>query len=173
MSRGMAFTLAASLAINLVLAAIGRGSFVQSLAVVLIIPIALILLCIGSLIFRFGGASPGHRRLAMRAIAFGLVAGNCFISLPIGWLVNRYDIEQAKSFCNRLRPELERHRYRTGRYPEQLPPASAGGRLPRLLKDSEFYHSFKDFYVISFGDPSGIFNGFEYDSRDGAWSEWD
>ena len=172
MSRCLALSLAASCAINLAMVFLGRGSFHQGLVVVLIMLVALPILGIGALILRFG-ASPDSRRFAKYVIAFGCAAGSSLISLPIGSIVNWYDIEQARAFCDRLRPELERHRQRTGRYPERLPHEVVRGLLPRLLRDREFYRPSGTFYTISFIDPSGMLNGLDFDSRTGEWSEWD
>jgi hypothetical protein len=167
------FAFVASFAINLVLVVLRRGSFELFLAMTPLIPIALISLCIGSLILKFPGVSRGERRLATRAIVFGFVAGSCFISLPIGWFVNWYDIGQAKSFCDRLRPELERYRSRTGLYPEQLSQVTTDVQLPRILRQAKFYRPFEGYYRFSFRNHSRIFSEIEFDSRDGVWCKWD
>ena len=120
MSRRLALSLAACCAVNLAMVFLGRGSFHQGLVVVLILMIALPILGIGALWLRFA-SSPDGRGFAKFVIATGCVAGSCLISMPIGTIVNWYDIEQARAFCNRLRPELERHRQRTDRYPDRLP----------------------------------------------------
>lgn len=177
MSRMSAFTFALYTGINLALVFIGRGSFGQLLAVICTCWIALVSACIGAIIHLVGhiggGASPTHRRLALRATAFGLLASGCLVSYPIGLLVNRYDVEQAKNFCDRVRSELERYRSETGRYPKRLSEVSDSGRLPRLLQGTEFYQSDGSEYSFQFSDPSEMLAGFAFDSRSEVWDEWD
>jgi hypothetical protein len=162
-----------SLALYLALVLVCRTSIGQFLCVITAIPIAFISLCGGSFFLIFGGTWPALRRLATRAIVVGSVAGSCVIAVPLGSLINRYYIEQAQSFCERLRPELERHKQTIGRYPKRLSQLPIGEPVPQLLRGAEFYHSSGDSYSFSITDPSGIFNGYEFDSRYGIWSRWD
>jgi hypothetical protein len=173
MSRRRISTLAILASVILAMAVVGRGSFLHGLAMVLIVAIALFILAVGGLIAWLGGVRPEVRGPSAAVITFGFAVGSLFLSMPIGWVINRRDVELAKAYCGGLRPELEWHRSQTGRYPERWPRDAEGGQLPRLLRGGEFYHSIGTAFAISFGDPSGMLNGFAYDSENGIWSEWD
>lgn len=172
-----AFTIAAYSAINLALVFIGRGSIGQLFALSFACLIGLVSICIGAFILLIGrisgGASPTYRRFSTRAISFGFVAGSCLVSWPFGFLLGRSDIEQARNFCDRLRPRLEHHRSKTGRYPEHISEVSESGQLPRLLQKTEFYQANGSEYSFMFSDPSAMLGGFGFDSRSRVWDEWD
>jgi hypothetical protein len=151
--------------LNLAIAWWGLGSLFQYFAVFVLVVIALVCLFMGSAI-----PKPDQSRLAFVVAA---VIGSSLISLPLGRLAHEYEVNLAKRFCDALRPGLEQYRDSIGFYPSFLTEVRAEHSLPRLLRGGGFYESYDGGYRFSFTDPSGIFAGYVFDSRVGAWSYWD
>ncbi|APW58940.1 hypothetical protein BSF38_00352 [Paludisphaera borealis] len=176
MSRRLAIALAASCVINIVLLVVGRGSFGQIIAMIFALGLAVISVGIGFLTYlvaRLAVEAPALRRFARRAVILGLVAGSSLVSLPIGSLVNGYDMGQAKSFCDRLRPALKRHRQATGRYPETVSKVTTRDQLPWLLRGEHFYFSSSDGYSFLIRHQWGMLDGVASDSSSAGWREFD
>lgn len=173
MLKVFTLALAASIAINTVMVFVGRGSIDHVLMLIAAFWLFVFLTIAWGVILLFGRRRPMLRRIGMGALVAAAVLASGVVSIPLGARVNRADIERAKEFCDRLRPELERQKRETGRYPDRPFPDAAGVRLPRLLlRRGDFYHSFENYYTFSFDDPSELFGFVDYDSRAGAWVEW-
>lgn len=173
MRRDLKRALAASIAMNLALPFLFRGSFLQALLIVYGLGIMVICFGIAVIMFAIGRFSPARRRSTVGVVLAGLVAGSAFFSLPIGAYLNEYDIDQARAFCESLRPAIEQSKADTGRYPERPPGIASGTALPRLLSGSNFYQAKEDCYRFYFPDPSRIFTDFVYDSVYRQWHEED
>jgi len=173
MLKVFALALAASVALNAAMVFVGRGSIDHVFMLIAAFWLLVVLTIAGGVILLFGRRRPILRRIGTGALVAAAVLVSCVVSIPLGVRVNRADIERAKEFCDRLRPELERQKRETGRYPDQPFADPARVRLPRLLlRRGDFYHSFGDHYTFSFYDPSELFGFVDYDSRSGAWVEW-
>lgn len=174
MFRLILLSVTSSFMINLILVMAWRGSVEHVFILIMLfwLSVALAIASIIPLIFSFFLQNrSAARRVARGVFVIAVIVGSSLISLPLGWRVNRYDIDRAKDFCNRLRPGLEQWRRDTGRYPDRPFANPTGVRPPRLLQDMEFYHSFGDYYIFEFRDPSEIFGDVEFDSRDKTWLE--
>ena len=172
MSMRRVFVCAASVAVNLALVAWGRGAIGQIIVISILVQLAFVALFVG---FFMRVAPAGVWRHAWPVIAVGVIAGSCLISLPIGSLVNRYEMTRARQFCDGLRPGLDRFRRSNGRYPGQLSELPIKVQPPWLLDGTEFYHleGAGSGYRFSFVDPSRFLAGYDFDSRRGTWDYWD
>jgi len=172
MLKVFALALAASVALNAAMVFVGRGSITHVFMLIAAFWLLVILTMAGGVILLFGRRRPILRRIGTGALVAAAVLMSSVVSIPLGSRVNRADIERAKEFCDRLRPELERQKRETGRYPDHPFPDSAGARLPRLLRGIDFYDACENHYTFSFYDPSELFGFVDYDSRNGTWVEW-
>jgi hypothetical protein len=103
----------------------------------------------------------------------GAIVGGALLSLPIGCVTCRYEVNRALRYCDSLRPALERYRAETGAYPDNLEAIPSHPPLPRLLKGIDFYQRLGEGYRIEFSDPSRMFAGYTYESTSGYWNYWD
>ncbi len=168
--------MATAAGLNLPLVLLGRGSFLQGMAVTaLVVLLAAPAALIGgvALLSCYLGRSSWERGVAQGALGLAAVLGSTVASIPAGLAVHQVDVRDAKGYCEGLIPRLEEFRRGHGSYPTDL---SQLGRLPPpplLLRGETFYHSNGDEYDFDFLDPAGMFNGYHYDGEAGQWHRWD
>ncbi|HUP62955.1 MAG TPA: hypothetical protein VNA69_21360 [Thermoanaerobaculia bacterium] len=161
-------------ALNIVAAFVGRGSFLHvmialMLLMYVVVP-ATVLALLAMVVARW---RPALHAVARWLFVVALVAGSFLLSVPPGILLLRRDIAAAKSYCDALVPRLEEHRRMHGAYPEKIGAVSNAADRPRLLVRDTFYMSNGVEFLFSFDNPGGMFNGFSFASTDGRWEEWD
>lgn len=173
MSRNAILTCVSSLLLNMGFVLLGRGSFLQVVAVGLMLLLALAIGSFGCILYVLSRPPGPMRETAMAVLTTGAVGASCLLSLPIGAMLHQRDVARATDFCEKLRSELERYRQVNGHYPDQLSQIEVREDLPWLLKGEEFYHVRDGAYQFSFTDPSSLLAGYEFDSRQSEWNHWD
>ena len=167
-----------SLCFMVVLTFLGRGSFLHSLivfSIVAYIAIPSIIICVlAKLIAKF------WRPMLMRKIqliGFWLVGISLFqlLSLATGDILNDQDIKKAQQFCESLMPLLDSYKQEAGDYPESIAKIIPEDcKIPRILKSGDYYYKGDSSFTFSFDNPQAfLFGGYEYDSIDKKWKEWD
>jgi len=119
MSRA-GIAVAASPALNTALAFALRGSFLHGLLVVSLAVAAVVAGALAAAIRLVGPARPAPRRCATVLAFAAFLSISCAVSMPFGSWLNRHDMRAARSFCEVLRPSLERPRRESGRYSDRL-----------------------------------------------------
>jgi hypothetical protein len=94
-----------------------------------------------------------------------------FASIPAGCFLLERDVAEARSYCESLVPLLEAYEQQHGSYPQQLgevlPP---GRRVPRLLKDQDFYEGHGSYFQLEFSVHDGFLPTIHvYYPYDGVW----
>ena len=173
MSRNVALACAASIVLNIGFVIMGRGSCLQLAAAGVMVFLAIACVGIGSFCSVFGQSPEIKNRVSAGYFTTGAVAASCLLSLPIGSMLHQREVVRATDFCEKLRPELERYRQVNGQYPDRLSQIQVRGELPSLLKGEEFYRVRDGVYEFDFTDPSSLFAGYHFDSRQGEWYRWD
>ena len=159
---------------NLVLALVGRGSMYQLITFFMLIEfIALPVIVIGLLAYIFRHKWQWGSAVARACGSIVFVVASTVVSFVPGRMLLKSDIAAAKGHCESLVPKLDAFRVTHGAYPSSIGELPNQEPLPRLLKGSEFYHSEGAAFSFSFGDPSGMLNGFAFDSQSKKWSKWD
>jgi hypothetical protein len=153
------------LAVNVLAAFFGRGSFahgVLALAVPAYIGIPAAVLALLARLLRKG-------TLARWAFVVAIVAASGVLSIGPGKLLLRRDLANAKAYCEALVPRLEEHRRIHGSYPKSVDAQDA----PRLIDRRTFYTTDGRAYFFSIVDPAGLLNVFVYDSTTKKWEQSD
>jgi hypothetical protein len=111
--------------------------------------------------------------VARASAGIALVAGSSLVSLPVGAALCERDIGAAKGYCESLVPRLESYRRTHGSYPTDVRLVGDVAPPPRLLADGTYYTTTGSGFRFSFVNPSGLMDGYEYDSSTGRWGKWD
>ena len=153
---------------------VGRGSFIHVIvALAAVFYVGLPLAAIGGVLFllRRRVSTPSWLPRVSNVVV-GSILGLA-LSWPVGMFLLETDIHSAKVYCGRLIGKIEEFRAKRGRYPQSLTEVQPLEKLPRLLRERSFYGSDGQSYSFSFVDPSGMMNGFEFNSKTRRWEKWD
>lgn len=103
-----------------------------------------------------------------------LVLGSTLASITMGGLLNQREIEKAKKYCEQLAVRLDQMKEQSGLYPTNLVGMIEQTDIPRILKDGNlYYHSQGTNYSITFSDPGGMMNGWDFIGNTRKWSRFD
>ncbi|MBD2459747.1 hypothetical protein H6G89_01705 [Oscillatoria sp. FACHB-1407] len=159
------------LAIALVGAVLGRGSFAQVVIHILVavwgVPLLLLIALVAGVLWWRG------QRWATRLIR-GAIAATLGVIVQLGgvvlgvYLANK-DVAQAKAYCEQLVPKLQTYRDTHGQYPEAIANLENPPPLPRLLRDESFYYGDKEDFSFTIDDPTALFGAWQYNSRELTW----
>jgi len=169
--------IAVSLLLNIVVTFVGQGRFVFDVF------IFAACIWIAAPLFLFSGIflAVAYRKPHPASISFGqwvmlasLVIGSCFASIYFGGLLNNRQINEAKSYCEQLAIQLDKVRETSGLYPTNLTEYVQQSNLPRILRGGNlYYHSQGTNYSITFSDPGGLMNGWDFIGNTKKWSQFD
>ena len=166
---------AVSFALNIVLIAWGRGSFLAVfLPMVLSLWIGLPLLILSVVFYIIANRKNRLRIMNVSSwgIAIAMIIFSTLLSIPAGKRILAGDMNDGQSFCNSLVLQLENTKNHTGEYPRDISNVLKGQRPPRLLH-SGFYQSDGTSFSFIITDPGDIMGGVEYSSQTKRWSHWD
>ena len=160
-----------ALILNVVVLKVGRGSYLHISLVlqgILFVGlpafvVSLVLMCIGM---------EKRPRLFAAGYAANLVSVVTFlmiISACAGLFVATADIKDARRYCERLIPRLEKYNADTGSYPATIDAVASRENEPRLLKGVQFYIPQADGYLLEFRMPQKRNEMMEYSSWKGRW----
>ncbi|MCZ7593442.1 MAG: hypothetical protein M5U15_15470 [Kiritimatiellae bacterium] len=91
-----------------------------------------------------------------------------------GGLLNQREIGKAKKYCEQLAVRLDQMKEQSGLYPTNLVGMIEQTDIPRILKDGNlYYHSQGTNYSITFSDPGGMMNGWDFIGNTRKWSRFD
>ena len=103
-----------------------------------------------------------------------VVLGSSIAAIYLGGMLNNRRIEEAKAYCEELAIRLDTAREATGLYPTNLTALIEPKELPRILKGGNlYYHSQGTNYSITFADPGGMMNGWDFIGSTRKWSRFD
>ena len=173
--RAIMLTATSSILLTLAFVLLGRGSFFHWVAVGALVVVAAAAALAGILAFAVSNIGPSPRIRAAAWISLGLAAvlGSTLASLPLGNMILRSDVHAAKEYCESLVPRLEEHRRLHGTYPRDINAVGYTPDPPRLLRERMYYSSDGSSYSFDFTNPSGLLNGFRYDSDSRKWYDLD
>ena len=169
--------IAVSVLLNLGLVLIGQGRFV--------LDIIILAACvwIAAPLFIFSGIflAIAYRKPHPVMIAAGhwlmltsLVLGSTLAAVYLGGILNTRRIDEAKAYCERLAIALDGTREETGFYPTNLTGIVQQSDLPDILKGGNlYYHSQGTNYSITFPDPGGMMNGWDFIGSTKKWHRFD
>ena len=166
-----------SIVLNIALAFIGQGRF--------IFDILILAACIwiAAPLFLFSGIflAVAYRKPNPVMISIGqwmllasFILGSTFISVYFGRLLNDKRINEAKGYCEELAVQLEKARDTSGVYPSNLTMFIEQSSPPRILQNGNlYYHSQGSNYSITFSDPGGMMNGWDFIGSTKEWHRFD
>lgn len=124
---------------------------------------------LAAVLFFFRRRSPGWSRAFRWSAILGVVFVSCLPSLPAGYLVARYDIANAKAYCEALAPKLEAYHSLHGSYPRDILLVADTSNCPRLLRSPTFYYNAGVTYTFLFDDPRGLFHAWIWSGDKREW----
>ena len=111
------------------------------------------------------------RNLVQVAVVLGMLTW----AVPLGRVVNAWDVRRAKAYAERLAVAVEAEKARTGQYPqhEAIHGIARGvGTPPSLMADWIGYHPVDGGFEIDFQDRTEMFAGYVFRGPGGGWSHW-
>jgi len=151
----------------------GRGSFLHAMLSGLAFMASILGALVGVMMLIFAKSS------AQQILGWQLAGTSAFVaslmaaSVSLGQQLSLRDVEEAKAYCERLRPAIAAHRSRTGDYPESLADLPSNPPVPRLLVGTDLYRRTPDGYEFSIILPQRIFAVLIYSSLQDRWHESD
>ena len=166
-----------SLLLNVGLTFVGQGHFlvdVLILSACIWIAVPLFLFSSIFLVVSYRKAHPTMISFGQWIMLGSLVVGSTFASLNFGGILNSKGIETAKAYCEQLAVTLDAAKAQTGSYPTNLAAIVEPSQLPRVLKNGNLYYHAQDTnFSITFSDPGGLMNGWDFNGNTKRWSRWD
>jgi hypothetical protein len=169
--------IAVSILLNLGLVFIGQGRFVFAILILAGC------IWIAAPLFLFSGIflAIAYRKPHPVMISIGqwmmiasIVVGSTLTAIYLGGRLNDRRIEEAKVYCEGIANTLDSLRDSSGYYPTNLTGLVQQSDLPGILKGGNlYYHSQGTNYSITFADPGGMMNGWDFIGSTKKWSRFD
>lgn len=166
-----------SIVLNIGLTFVGQGRFafdILILAACIWIAVPLFLLSGIFLAIAYREPHPTMISAGQWSMLASLVVGSTIGAIYLGGLLNNRQINEAKVYCEQLAIQLDVVKEITGFYPTNLTEFAEQEDLPRILKGGNlYYHSQATNYSITFSDPAGLMNGWDFIGNTRKWSRFD
>jgi len=163
--------------LNLALTLIGRGRFsVDILILASVVWIAAPLFLFSGIFLAIASRKPHPLMITIGQwlMLISLVIGSSLASVYLGGRCNQRDINAAKAYCEQLADRLDNAKDNQGAYPTNLVGLIEERSLPRVLRENNLYfHSQGTNYSITFSDPGGMMNGWDFIGNTRKWSRFD
>ena len=153
----------------------GRGNFLHITAVVaanLWIGFPLLMVAAGARIVWKFDRSYRVRRVMMTALLAVGVLSFQLLTVPAGKIILARDIRKAEAYCESLILTLDQLKEAQGAYPRsQEKIIKEPDDLPRILRSDHFYWSNGQIFTLTFADPAGPLNFYEFNSARRKWEK--
>jgi hypothetical protein len=150
-----------------------RGDFGILLIAFFAVPPAILLAVIGQVAKWAGWAfrSAGARTCGKWYLVLSLMWVSVGLSYPAGWLLTEWQVDQSKSYCQRLVPELEAYKAEHGGYPSSISQVTGDRKPPRKLRRQKigFYYGDLGQYEFHIEDQRQFFGFWVYSSGSPKW----
>jgi hypothetical protein len=160
-----------ALVATIVSAFILRGSFGHTITVYAVgsyVGAPLLLFMAAWLLVGFKRELGIPQRLKMIFLAYIVVSVSLVTSLGLGRYIQKLEINATRHYVASIVPKLDEYRKVHGRYPESLY-AFPDSPPPRLLRDEHAYQAVDDGFRFEYWDPTGMMDGYCFDSSTREW----
>lgn len=167
-------TFLAALVLAVILTLGGRGSFLHVSSVVAVnlwIGFPLLMVAAGArIVWKFDRSYGVRRVMTSSLLAVGLLSFQ-LLTIPAGKIVLARDIQKAEAYCESLVLTLDQLKEKQGAYPKSQEQIIKEPDLPRILRSDHFYWSNGQIFTLTFADPAGPLNFYEFNSARRKWEK--
>ena len=167
----------ASIVLNIGLTFIGQGRFIFDiliLAACIWVAAPLFLFSGIFLAIAYRKPNPVMISIGQWMLLASIVLGSTLMAAYFGGLLNDKRINEAKVYCEELAVQLDKARDTAGVYPTNLTMFIEHTPPPRILQNGNlYYHSQGSNYSITFSDPGGMMNGWDFIGSTKEWHRFD